>query len=757
MAELPGPAPRDRAAARLLRVAALLTGILATSWLAVSVVPADSRVPLMWPAAGLMAGLFLTSSVGRRRWTAAVSVLLVLLAHLAHGYDLRMAAGFAVSTVAACLVVRRRLVSGLDGRRAALLDQGDVSRMIGAIATGSLLAGAGYGLVDWWVGAGDPVLGALGAFGGHAASLMVLLPLFMETLGFEPLAGQRERLVQTVITLGVTVVLFVIGGSPPIIFAIMPMFAWHAYRGTLRESTVLLTAVGAIGTGLTMAGIGPIHRLGQLYGIPSELASGVLQLFLLDCGLILLPLSVLVTQQRMAAVRADSERETLERLVASARGTAIMATGRDGRIVLFNPGAEEMLGYRAEEVLGELPDALHDEDELRRQAAALRSLPNFADICRASTEQGDDRRLWRFRHHDGEERTLRMTLSPVLDERGEPSGFLATAEDVTEREAARESLEMSLAHEREARERVTELERIKGNFVATVSHELRTPITSIVGYTEVLEDGMVGDLSGEQLSVVGKIDRNGRRLLNLVEDLLTLSEVESSRLTIEPEPLDLRQVVERARRSLTPTLAGRRLALALDLPGEPAQQYGDPKHLERMVRGLLSNAVKFTPDGGAIEVVVRSFPGGSELVVRDTGVGISPGETQEVFERFAKTRQATADESQGTGLGLTIIRAIVSLHGGEVSIDSTLDRGTTVTVLLPRARSLADLGALHDPADLSDDAAAAEVSSVLEHQESHLDRSGPALAGADDAVEQGDEDGPLAPVTPLRGVTEAAG
>ena len=743
VAELPGPAPRDHAAARLLRIGALLAGILATSWLAVSVVPADSRVPLMWPAAGLMAGLFLTSSRGRRRWTAGASVLLVLVAHLAHGYDPRMAVGFALSTVAACLVVRGRLVSGLDGRRAALLDQGDVSRLIGAIATGSLLAGAGYGLVDWWVGAGDPLLGALGAFGGHAASLMVLLPLFLETLGFEPLAGQRERLVQTVITLGVTVVLFLVGGAPPIIFAVMPMFAWHAYRGTLRESTVLLTAVGAIGTGLTMVGIGPIHRLGQLYDIPSELASGVLQLFLLDCGLILLPLSVLVTQQRMAAVRADSERETLERLVASARGTAIIATGRDGRIVLFNPGAEEMLGYRAEEVLGELPDALHDEDELRRQAAALRSLPNFADICRASTEQGDDRRLWRFRHHDGKERTLRMTLSPVLDDRGEPSGFLATAEDVTEREAARESLEISLAHEREARERITELERIKGNFVATVSHELRTPITSIVGYTEVLEDGMVGDLSGDQLSVVGKIDRNGRRLLNLVEDLLTLSEVETSRLTIEPEPLDLRQVVERARRSLNTTLAGRRLALALDLPGEPAQQYGDPKHLERMVRGLLSNAVKFTPDGGAIEVVVRSFPGGSELVVRDTGVGIPPEETQEVFERFAKTRQATADESQGPGLGLTIIRAIVSLHGGEVKIDSTLDRGTTVTVLLPRAQVLGDLDDLGDPADV------AEAGSP--------GSTGDSAVPAPDGPGAEDDDRPLAPVTPLHGITEAAG
>ncbi len=677
-------AARARSSAGLLRAGLLLAGVFLCAWAALAVVGNESRVPAIWPAAGLMAGLFLTTPRRHRIGVTVAITVTVAVAHLAHGYDWRLTTGFTLSSVAACLVVRRRLVAGLEGRRAALLDQGDVSRMIGSIAAGSLVAAAGCGLTGWVTGVGNPLLGALAAFGAHAASLMVLLPLFLETLHYEPLAGARERAFQTVTTVGTTLALFAFTDIPPVVFAVMPMFAWHAFRGTLRESTLLLTVVGVIGTGFTAAGIGPISGLGPLYDLPEEVVSGVLQLFLLDCGLILLPLSVMVTQQRIAAVRADSERETLQRLVASARGTAIIATGPDGRIVLFNPGAEDMLGYSAEEVLGELPDLFHPEEELRRQAASLRALPNFADLCRASIEVGDVRRLWRFLRRDGEERILRMTLSAVPDERGELSGYLATAEDVTEREAARESLETSLAHEREAVERITELERIKGNFVATVSHELRTPITSIVGYTEVLGDGMVGALSDDQVAVVDKIDRNGRRMLALVEDLLTLSEVETSRLTIQPEPLDLREVVQRAHAGLGPALAGRRLHLHLDLPSAPTEQYGDPKHLERMVRGLLSNAVKFTPDGGAVEVLVRSWAGCSELVVRDTGVGIGATETEQVFERFAKSRQATADESQGTGLGLTIIRAIVSLHGGEVRIDSTLDRGTTVTVLLPR-------------------------------------------------------------------------
>ena len=303
-----------------------------------------------------------------------------------------------------------------------------------------------------------------------------------------------------------------------------------------------------------MLEIGPIFALGTRYGLEPELANGVLQLFLVDCGLILLPLSVMVTQQRMSASRADAERETLRRLVQSATGTAIIATGNDGRIVLFNPGAEAMLGYVAEEVIGQLPDAFHPADELRRQASRLRALPNFSDICRASVAAGDRNQLWRFVRKDGAERTMRMTLTAVPGERGELTGYLATAEDVTEREDAQRALLLTLEHQRTAVERLRELERVKGDFVSTVSHELRTPITSIIGYTELLGDGAVGELTLSQQEIIDRVDRNGRRLLLLVEDLLTLSQIEASALKIEPVVTDVRTVVTNAHESIMTTL-----------------------------------------------------------------------------------------------------------------------------------------------------------------------------------------------------------
>jgi hypothetical protein len=241
---------------------------------------------------------------------------------------------------------------------------------------------------------------------------------------------------------------------------------------------------------------------------------------------------------------------------------------------------------------------------------------------------------------------------------------------------------LTLQHQRTAVERLQELERVKGDFVSTVSHELRTPITSIIGYTEVLEDGMVGELTDAQLEVVNRVDRNGRRLLLLVEDLLTLSQIESSVLKIEPVVTDIRQVVTNAHRGVSATLGNR--SLRVSTPSEPVVHHGDPVQLERMVTNLLTNAVKFTPDGGSIEVSLRSSGEASEIVVKDDGIGITEDDQAKLFTRFFRSNAATDQAIQGTGLGLTIVQAIVALHGGKIGVTSAHGEGTTVTVTVPR-------------------------------------------------------------------------
>ena len=678
----------SRTRRRTLRPGLLLVLVAASAWVSLAAVDTASLVAPFWPVAGVAAGLYLTTERRFRPRLLTGLGLLILLVHLVQGYPPGVAAGFTASCLVETWLVRRSLVGPGSDRRAALHDEGDVSRLVGTFARAAAAAALGYALTDWVTGHGNPLLAAVGVWGTHAAALMLVLPLFLPVSAFDPIAGGRERLVQWLLTLGTTVAVFASAEFPPVVFVVMPMFGWLAFRGTLREATLLLNLVAVIGIGMTALHVGPMWGLGDRYGLPPEGVIGVLALFLIDCGLIMLPLSVSVTQQRMAAAREAAGRETLERLVASATGTGIMAVDTTGRITLFNPGAEAMLGYAAADVLGRTPDRFHPAEELDRLARELGTGATYLDVCVGVVASHQPRRLWRFRRRDGEERTMLMTLTPVPSEAGGVTGYLSTAEDVTEREAAQEALEKALEHQRSAVDRLQELDEVKSNFVATVSHELRTPITSILGYTELLEDGAGGELTAGQRDIVGRMDRNSRRLLLLIEDLLTLSRIESAELTMEPVRTDLRTAVTRAYDALAVSLAQRQLAVAVTVPDQPVMHDGDPAQLERMVLNLLTNAVKFTPDGGSVDVCLDARDDGSRLVVSDTGLGIPAAEQDRLFTRFFRSSTATDLAIQGTGLGLSIVHAIVTLHGGDIAITSD-EGGTVVTVALPAAAEVA--------------------------------------------------------------------
>ena len=670
--------------ARRHRVPLVLLALSLSTWFALGAAESSSRVAIAWPAAGFTAGLLLIAPERRRLAVLGAGFLLVATALVLRGYPVVVALGLSGTTVLCALTVRWRLHRRLGKSRVGLLDQGDVSRLLAAVTLGASVAALGTGLTALLADGDHPALTAVSGFGSHAASLMILLPFFVEAPQFPPLAAGRERVVQSLLTLGVTTLIFLFSSVPPLVFAVMPMFAWLAFRGTLREASLLLVGVSIVANTLTALQLGPVWDLQTRYDLPAQLAAGFLQLFLLDCALLLLPLSVMVTQQRTAAARAASQHRTLERLITSATGTAVIATDRDGRVTVFNPGAEAMLGCPAEEAMGRLPDGFFPDEELVRHAERLGTAPVFAEISAASAATEDSATLWQLRRRDGECRTLRMTVTAVQEDGGAVTGHLCIAEDVTQREEAHRALVTALDHERSAVDQLRELERVKADFVATVSHELRTPITSMVGYLELLEDGAAGDLTRAQLDLLERVERNGRRLQLLVEDLLMLSDIEARRMTIHPVSTDLRAPVRAANDALAPLLAGRRLDLTLQLPDQPVEHEADPDQVERMVLNLLTNAVKFTPDGGRVDVALRPGESASEVVVRDSGIGIPEQEQDQLFTRFFRSSTATHHAIQGTGLGLTIVQAIVGMHGGEIRIGSIEGRGTTATARLPR-------------------------------------------------------------------------
>lgn len=664
-----------------LRLALLALLAVVLSVLAATVDAGEGTMPLLWPASGLAVGLLLVSSPRWRVFWLAGLGMWTFLAGLHLDIPTAQGAGIAVGAVLAALVTWSLLVHGREEAR--LSDVGDISRLVGAVAAGAATAGvlaavvtAQYGVTPWWQT-------GLVVAGGKAAAMLVLLPLFVRPDRFEAPAPPVERLAQGMLTLGATALIFSGVLAVPLVFAVLPMFAWYAYRGTPRDAIRVVAGVAAIVVATTELGVGPIAGLGPRYGLSDATLHLVGQLFIIDCVLILLPITVVVGQQRRAAARAEAERATLERVVTSAGGTAILALDRDGRVTVFNPAAEVLWGRSAADVLGSAAADLWEQRERERLGTALGVGTDLAAILAAFTVTEHPERLWSFRHSDGTRHRVRVSVSALVDAEGAPDGYLVTAEDVTEREQAQQALLDTLASQRAAVDHLEELERTKNDFVATVSHELRTPITSILGYTEVLADGLAGDLSAEQQEVVARVDRNGRRLLGLVEDLLMLSHIESARLAISPRPVDLVEIVIDARDRATDALRGRRVELVTSLPGTTLLHDLDPDQVARMLLNLLDNAVKFTPDGGRIEVDVQAVRGGSEVVVRDTGIGIGEHDQARLFTRFFRSAEAVERTIPGTGLGLTIVNAVVRLHGGSIEVRSQCGVGTEVRVFLP--------------------------------------------------------------------------
>jgi signal transduction histidine kinase len=271
----------------------------------------------------------------------------------------------------------------------------------------------------------------------------------------------------------------------------------------------------------------------------------------------------------------------------------------------------------------------------------------------------------------------------------------------------------------DAVERMQEVDRMKSNFLATVSHELRTPLTSVIGYSEMLIEGLAGGLNDEQKEYVTTIMEKGDQLLQLISGILDVSRSENGTLRLAREPVDVGDVIDYAVGAMQPLLRRKQLALSTPHAGEAPRVLGDKDKIKQIVMNLLGNAIKFTPDGGQITMalelgslareseetgkftigrpapllppaglavgsVTPSDPGVAvRLKVRDSGIGIAKEKQAHIFEPFFQVDSSSTREYGGTGLGLTLVKSFVEAHGGRVWVDSDLGQGALFTVTLP--------------------------------------------------------------------------
>ncbi len=371
--------------------------------------------------------------------------------------------------------------------------------------------------------------------------------------------------------------------------------------------------------------------------------------------------------------------------------------------VYYSPRWCEMLGYSNQE-LSQTLDAfislLHPEDVNMAQRSIDKALETREPFYSVN---------YRMKHKSGQDVHILARGFLVCDNlTGNPRRLVGTHTDITEQSMHQARMEhLNAQLEFRVRERTMELEKAtskaqslqlqaeranqaKSTFLANMSHELRTPLNSILGFSNRLQNKLNDTLDSRNLDALATIERNGKHLLNLINDLLDTAKIEAGKMPLHKEQTDINDLIQKTLAQVQPLVDEKKLTLQYDLPCPALQILADPKRLTQIIVNLLSNAIKYTQQGG-ISIVLKEklFQGhaGIELAVNDTGCGIEAFELNHLFEKFSRAGSAESGSIQGTGLGLTLIRDLTELHGGHVNVESIPQKGSSFYVWLPKAEA----------------------------------------------------------------------
>ena len=634
----------------VLLIAALLLLVFIASILSANLRLAGSLTAPWWLAAGI-AVIAVFAGRGRGLQVAALIVPVTALANLLSGTVWWMALGFGLANaIEAWVVVAITGYRGTPGRR---FRHVDAMRFILATAVGAVIAGALVSAIVTLNG-GDPLTTLAHIAASHGSSVLLIGVLaIVPRASFVPRFGLELAL--QLLALGTIIgVAFGPLSHLPLAFLSFPVLAWAAFRfsaGVTLIEVILTTVAVAV---LSFLGRGSFAVITDGDG---ALLVAMIQIFTLSIGASLLPLAVAQDDRTDLYLRLSAREQLLRGAIVSAHAGFIVARRVEGvgyRVVESNPNGERMFAsWLRREGATTLIDSA--------RVSALSATGNVGGVTDVES--------------DGVH--LELTATPVD---GDATLLLLQAIDVTEQSKAARALADAFVHEREAADRLRALGVQKDEFVSSVSHELRTPITSILGYSEDLAEADLAD--GERRSVE-IILRNARRLAKLVDDLLNLSR-EASLPPVAWTAIDVRAAIEVCVEDLA-AIADRAHVDVEVAAGDDYTIVGDRLSVDRVLVNLLANAIKFTPPGGRVTISVSATAGGyARIEVADTGRGIPPGEVDKVFERFYRVT-GVQEFVPGTGLGLPIVRDLVTRMGGRVALQSDGKTGTTAIVELPLA------------------------------------------------------------------------
>jgi signal transduction histidine kinase len=302
----------------------------------------------------------------------------------------------------------------------------------------------------------------------------------------------------------------------------------------------------------------------------------------------------------------------------------------------------------------------------------------------SGTESGRVRNAeLRLRQATGSTRWVAASIAVVRYAVDEPLRCVCHVEDITSRRESEQALQEALAQQGAAANQLEEVARARGEVVAAVSHDVRTPLATIGAYVQLLESGDAGELTADQRAMVGVIEENLRRTYAITDDLLTLGRMERAAADQPDAEVEIGELLEQVVRAVEPGARIRNQQVRMDVQLGAIRVTGHAAQLDRAVTNLLTNAVKFTPEGGTI--TVRGYVEGGNVVIQvsDTGVGIAADEQSKIFDRFYRSEGVRRRRVAGTGLGLAIAREIAVLHGGTITVESAPGEGATFTFTLP--------------------------------------------------------------------------
>lgn len=369
-----------------------------------------------------------------------------------------------------------------------------------------------------------------------------------------------------------------------------------------------------------------------------------------------------------ATEAAEAASLKFQNLLDAASEVAIIATDTEGLIQVFNRGAERMLGYTEQEVVGKTsPGIFHLEQEVIERAQELsaemgRSVAGFAVFTAKAIQHGKELREWTYIHKGGRHLCVSLAVTAVRSSNGAITGYLGIAQDITERK---------------------QHERMKSEFVSTVSHELRTPLTSIRGALGLVLGKFSSALPDKARQLLETANRNSNRLTLLINDILDLEKFESGQMELDMAPSDLAELVSQAITANEGYAHEHGVQLRLLEVPAGASVRADGHRMSQVFANLLSNAIKYSPKGGQVDISVRLQGHNFRVSVRDHGRGIPDEFRSRMFQRFSQADSSDTRERGGTGLGLSITKAIVEQHGGHIDYASVEGEGSEFFFDLP--------------------------------------------------------------------------